>query len=183
MQLKTLGLALVFLIAGVGFFPTAARAYCDFDRDKSLRTYHPDYYSVAREFHRAKYIVEGRVVREIWLGDDGKQKPLKPPFQFGASRPTGFAPYMGAYYTVEIVGAFKGNPPDRVRVFSENTTARFLLNIGANYILIITEEMFSDADTNISIGVQMTVDNCGNSASLRQAGILLQALEQLSTQN
>jgi hypothetical protein len=63
-----------------------AGAYC-LGNDKSLPSYDPKYYSVSREFRRSKYVVKARVLREIWLGYDGKEKPLQPPFQKGAPRP------------------------------------------------------------------------------------------------
>jgi hypothetical protein len=178
---RPVGIVLLLLIVG-GWLLPRANAYCVYgDKfDKSEPHYDPKYYSAAHEFRRSKHVVEGRAVREVWLGDDAKEKPLEPPFQFGGRRPWGLDPYMGAYYTIEVVRVFKGNPPDFVKLFSENTTARFWLNVGDEYILFITEREFSDPDTGAPIGMQLTTDNCGNSRPLQGADKLLRSLEHLS---
>jgi len=136
MQHKTITLFFLTVVLGLGPIPLKASAYC-IGSDKSMPDYDPEYYSVSHEFKRSQYVVEARVVREIWLGEDGKPKPLKPPFQDGQPRPWGFDPYTGAYYQIEILQAFKGHPPSQLQLFSENTTARFWLDVGQLYVLFI----------------------------------------------
>ena len=141
--MKTISSALLLLIVSIGWPTSNGSADC-IGLDKSRPDYDPRYYSVAHELKRAKYVVEARAIREVWLGRDGRPKPLEPPFQFGYPRPWGFDPYFGVYYTIEIIEAYKGNPPDYVKVFSENSNGRFWMKVGQEYILFITEEEFGD---------------------------------------
>jgi hypothetical protein len=153
--------------------PTAASAYCA-GADKTLPDYRPDYYSVPMEFGRSKFVVEGVVTSETWVGDDGKPKPLVAPFGSGEKRPWGLAaPYMGAWYDVQVIRRFKGRAPTHVRLFSENSTARFWLNKGERYLLFISGDVFDEP-----IRQAMTIDTCGNSAKFD--GVLAGRLERLS---
>ena len=93
----------------------------------------------------------------------------------GAPRPLGFDPYLGAYYEVQIREAFKGAPPSLLRVFSENTTARFWLKAGSTYLLFIDEGTFD------MIGNQLTLDSCGNSANIANAHKALREVRTLSS--
>ena len=163
-----------FLLAAI-WAPADADAYCA-GSDPSQPDYDPHYYSVSHEFQRAKYVVRARVTRETWLGEDGTTKPLTPPFQNGAPRPWGFDPYLGAYYVVKILHAFKGDPSAELRLFSENSTARFWFALGSEHILFITEESFDPP-----IGEALTIDTCGNSAAIQKAHATLRAIERLST--
>ncbi len=155
--------------------PAIARAYC-IGWDKSLPNYDAHYYSVSHEFRRSEYVVEVQVLRETWLGEDGKPKPLQPPFQNGAKKPWGFDPYMGAYYDVRVLKSFKGEAPLTLRLFSENSTARFWFNVGSKHVLFVSKETFDPP-----IGERLTVDTCGNSQSLSKASRLLGELRQLAS--
>jgi hypothetical protein len=152
---------------------SAAEGYCP-GADPTLPGYHPDYYSVRQEFARAKFVVEATAEREIWLGNDGQAKPLNPPFQLGGNRPFGFDPYMGAYFDVRVQRRFKGNPPGHLRLFSENSTARFFMNKGKSYLLFVT-----DGEFDPPISRALTVDNCGNSDAATRRSLLRQ-IERLS---
>jgi hypothetical protein len=151
--------------------PTLARAYC-VGADKTLPNFDPAYYSVSHEFERSRYVIEGRVLREVWIGDDGNPRPLKPPFQAGHSRPWGFDPYMGAYYDVQVVSAFKWKPPLVVRIFSENLTARFWLDLGREYLVFVSEGSFDKP-----IGKSLTVDACSKSGALSNSAASLGQLQ------
>jgi hypothetical protein len=154
--------------------PSAASAYCA-GNDRALPNYRPDYYSVPMEFGRAKFVVEGVVTGETWLGDDGKPTPPAAPFGSGDKRPWGLsAPYMGAWYDVRVTRRFKGRPPTHVRLFSENSTARFWLNRGERYLLFISGGVFDKP-----VQQAMTIDTCGNSTKSNAA--LARRLERLST--
>jgi len=153
--------------------PTLARAYC-VGADKTLPNFDPAYYSVSHEFERSRYVIEGRVLREVWIGDDGKPRPLKPPFQAGHSRPWGFDPYMGAYYDVQVTKIFRGRPTAVVRLFSQNSTARFWLDVGQAYVMFV-----SDGDFDGPIGKSLTIDTCGNSRSLSGSVTSLGQLQSL----
>lgn len=150
--------------------PLPVSAYC-MGWDKTLPHYDPQYYSVAHEFLRSSYVIKARVVKETWIGEDGKVKKLQPPFQFNGSRPWGFDPYMGAYYDLKVETAFKGKPPVILHVFSENSTARFWLRGGQEILAFVSPETFDQP-----VGKQFTLDTCGNLASFPKAKAVLPAV-------
>jgi hypothetical protein len=154
-------------IIGIGIVScaVAAPAYCPEDAP----------YSVNKEFKTSKYVVLVVAERETWLGENGKPKPLKPPFQSGASRPWGFDPYMGALFDVRVKKSFKGSTPRHLRLFSENSTARFWLQPGRSYLLFV-----SPAPFDRPLGTQLTVDTCGNSGTLKGNSKLLRKLRSLA---
>lgn len=166
-------LSSIVVFFAMAFSPSAASAYCA-EVDKALPNYRADYYSVPMEFGRAKFVVEGVVTNETWLGDDGKPKPLTGPYGSGNKKPWGLAaPYMGAWYEVRVTRRFKGQPPSHVRLFSENSTARFWLTKGERYLLFITDEVFDEP-----VRQALTLDTCGNSAKFN--GALGSQLKRLS---
>jgi hypothetical protein len=149
----------MLLLAGSLFalaWPATSSAYC-WGADPTMPGSSPDYYSAPKEYRRAQYVAVVKVLSETWLDDDGKPAPLKPPFQFGLPRPWGFDPYMGAKYRVEVIERLKGSPPKQLTLFSENTTARFWLDVGQSYLVFITPEQHK------TLGKVETLDNCGNS--------------------
>lgn len=148
----------------------AAQALCS-GTDPQMPWSSPDYYSVAKERVRARYVVIARSVRETWLGEDGRPRPLVPPYQGGAATPNGFDPYAGALYRVNVLRMFKGKPPASLTLFSENSTARFRLEPGKEYLLFITEDPFDPP-----IGRRLTIDTCGNSAPRANAAETLRRL-------
>jgi hypothetical protein len=150
-----------------------AGAYC-IGWDKSLPNYDPAYYSVSHEFQRAKYVVKVKVIKETWVGEDGKTKPLQPPFENGSPKPWGFDPYAGAYYNLRVENSFKGKAPPTLRLFSENSTARFWFDVGSDWVLFVIDDIFDKP-----IGHNLTMDTCGNSKPLPKAGALLGALQAL----
>jgi len=158
-----------------GAWSNVGFAYCP-GADPTVSGSRPDYYSVRQEFARAKFVAEVTAEREIWLGDDGKPKPLQPPYHFGGDRPSSgiFDPYLGAYFDVRVRRSFKGNPPSRLRLFSSNTTGRFFLTKGQSYVLFVTTGKFDPP-----IGRSWTVDNCGNSDSTSKRSLFRQ-VERLS---
>jgi hypothetical protein len=172
MRLPAASSLAAFLVAAL--LPIEVFAYC-FGWDKSQPDYDPKYYSVAKEFQRSQYVVVATSVRETWLGEDGKPKPLEPPFLGGASRPRGFDPYLGALYEVRVTQTFKGNPPERLTLFSDNSTARFsLLPVGGKFLLFVV------GNGPATSGAQLTIDNCGNSEALPKASVAMRELKRLT---
>ena len=161
---------LVVLLAMASIMPRLAEGSCP-GLDPFLPGYDPDYYSLSKELARSRNVLVGRVVAETWLGRDGKPKALQPPFQDGRPRPWGFDPYMGAVYEIEVLRVIKGQPGPQVTLFSENSTSRFWLDVGGEYLFFITEDTFDEP-----IGRRLTVDNCGNSASAADAEKVLERL-------
>ena len=161
---------LVSLLATIAVMPCITEAYCP-GLDPLLPGYDPDYYSVSKELARLRYVVVGRVVSETWLGEDGKPKALQPPFQDGRPRPWGFDPYVGAVYDIKVLLVIKGQPGPQVTLFSENSTSRFWLDVGGEYLFFISEETFDQP-----IGQRLTIDTCGNSAPAAKAKEILKRL-------
>ena len=82
---------------------------------------------------------------------------------------------MGAYYDIEVLRAYKGHPARRLKLFSENSTARFWLKVGRKYVFFITQ-----GDFDQPVGQQLTIDTCGNSALLQNGQATLRTVEKLS---
>jgi len=154
----------------LGVFPSGGHAYC-VGWDKTLPNYDPQYYSVSRELRRSEWVLKAKVINETWIGDDGQEKPLQPPFQNGAPRPWGFDLYAGAFYDLQVEHAFKGTPPPTIRVFSENATNRFWLKEGQEILAFVSEEVFEEP-----IGKQFTLDTCGNFRTYPKANGLVAAV-------
>jgi hypothetical protein len=164
------------VLALIGWFTLVGRAdaYC-IGSDKLMSGYEPQYYFVSHEFARAKYVIEAKVLRERWLREDKEYKHLRPPFQSGASKPEEYDLYSGVFYDVKVLQVFKGKPKPELRLFSENSTGRFWLNVGSEYVLFIFDGTFDPP-----VGLQLTSDNCGNSADVKDAKTTIRTLQGLS---
>ena len=77
--------------------------------------------------------------------------------------------------SAKITRSFKGAAPSELRLFSENSTARFWLDVGSDVVLFITEERFEEP-----IGTHLTVDTCGNSALSDKSEPMLSKLAHLA---
>lgn len=162
MNLKTL-LACV-LLSAIGAQP--ALAYCSPELD----------YTVKGEFRRSDIVATARVESVSWLNEKRQPTKLAGPLALG-NMPGGFDPYIGAYYTVRLIKTYKGNPPHRFRIFSENTEARTPLRIGPSLLLFITRVTKSDEYARAG---DLTVDYCGNSLSASRANKALRLIGRLS---
>ncbi len=160
------------LLATVAVIPCVSDASCP-GLDPFLPGYDPDYYSVSKELARSRCVVVGRVVSETWLGEGGKPKTLHPPFQGGRPRPWGFDPYIGAVYDVKVLRVIKGKPGPQLSLFSENSTARFWLTVGNEYLFFVSEETFDEP-----VGRRLTIDPCGNSTCAGKATEVLKQITQ-----
>ena len=150
-----------------------ASAYCVGD-DATLPSFDPNYYSVPTEAARSRYVVAVRVQEVVWFGDGGKPTELQPQYPVGSPLPRGFSdlvPYIGWQYTVVVTKTYRGNPPATLRLFSENSNARFLLNVGARYLFFVSDQTFDPP-----MGKRPTVDICGNSSTLEVAAPVISAL-------
>jgi hypothetical protein len=156
MSVRTLIGALALLVLGA----EPAWAYCPPNLD----------YSITGEFRRADIVAIVRTERVTWLDENRRPTKLRKPLTFG-NQPGGFDPYIGAYYSVRLVKAFKGHPPLTFRVFSENTTARTPLRMRPNLLLFLTRTRAADEYERVG---DLTVDSCGNSslATARKVALL-----------
>ncbi len=72
----------------------------------------------------------------------------------------------GTFYRLRVDHAYRGTPNRELNVFSENTTARFSMDLNQNYVLFLTR----DSQGN------WTVDNCGNSGVVSKSAGVMHAL-------
>ena len=99
-----------------------------------------------------------KVLSETWLDEDGRPTALEAPL-VGGDQPIGLDPYLGANYAIQPLEVLKGSPPQQLTLFSENTTARFPMKVGATYLLFVYEATDTDPP-------YLHLDSCGNSGLL-----------------
>ena len=99
--------------------------------------------TVENEFQRSDDVVVARVLDSVAIRD-----PEEPDM-------------VGRYrYNLHIQRSFKGRPAGRdIVIFSENTSSRFPMDVGEEYLLFIRQWSEGDA-----------VDACGNSSLLSKGG-------------
>jgi hypothetical protein len=133
-------------------------------------------YSVPAEFRRSDVVAVVRAEAVNWLDENRKPTKLKPPLALG-DIPGGLDPYVGAYYSVRLERAYKGNPPSTFQIFSENTTARTPLVMGKSLLVFLTRAKQNDEFQRVG---DLTVDSCGNSALAAKAPKTIRLVGQLS---
>jgi len=77
----------------------------------------------------------------------------------------------GVMYTVRVDELLRGRQPQRVRLFSENSSGRFPMRVGIKYLLFV----YRDHGRTI-------VDNCGNSEIYSKTSPVLLAVRKLKAQ-
>jgi hypothetical protein len=107
--------------------------------------------SVAREFAKSWAVFAGRVVTAVSV------PPAPPNWD------------EGILYRVTVDTVFRGSPGREIRLFNENSSGRFPMEVGTTYILFVYQ----------ALG-RTVVDNCGNSMPLTRAEAVLDTLRQLS---
>ena len=78
--------------------------------------------------------------------------------------------YDGTRYTIQVKETFRGRPRHILTVFSENSTGRFPMEVGADYLLFLS----------FKAGEPAMVDNCGNSGPVAEVGAAIEAVKQMS---
>ena len=118
--------------------------------------------SVDAEFKEAPLVVTGRVTgqRNISSPDD----------------PEGYA---WTVYTVQVLKTFKGRSVPSLRLVSENTSARFSMDIGKAYLLFVTHSPMSEMAGQERLPMDF-VDNCGNSGLVSGADAAMKTVGKLS---
>ena len=106
-------------------------------------------YSVSAEFQRSAAVVIAKAIseRRVLLRD-------------------GF--YGPTVYRVTLLETFKGHVSDRARIYSENDSGRFPMDVGSSYLLFLYRA-----------GWHLHADPCGNSARLEKATKTLAVLRSL----
>jgi len=74
----------------------------------------------------------------------------------------------GTTYSVHVEEVLRGSPAKIVRLFSENTSGRFPMQVGGEYLVFVDEELD-----------RLQVDNCGNSGELPEKAETLAALRKM----
>jgi hypothetical protein len=77
----------------------------------------------------------------------------------------------GTFYSVKVAQTLKGNPSNRVELYSENSSGRFPMRIGVQYLVFADYGIFEAIS-----GKRLAINNCGNSAPLSKALAILRKL-------
>jgi hypothetical protein len=76
---------------------------------------------------------------------------------------------LGTYYTVRVDATYRGRRYRSLRIYSENSTARFPMEKGTRYVLFLKR----DTQQN------WTIDNCGNSGEIVSSSATIQQVMRL----
>ena len=77
----------------------------------------------------------------------------------------------GSVYKVRTDKILRGKLPDTVDIFSENSSGRFPMEVGQQYLLFV----YSDLG-------RIMVDNCGNSGPVAETSSVLKQIRQIQQQ-
>lgn len=122
----------------------------------------PRHPAVSDEYASASWVFIGRAVasRDVASPDD-----------------PGF--YDWTIYDVEVIEAFKGRPPHRVKLLSANTSARFPMDTGKAYLLFVSHSPMVEMAGNEKLP-RGYVDNCGNSGAVKDVDWAIKTVRGLS---
>jgi hypothetical protein len=107
---------------------------------------------VSDEFYVSNLVLSGTVVGSRDIID-----PIDPGYT------------TGTFYWVRVDKYIRGKGPTVVRVYSENTTARFPMDMSQHYVLFLTKDTEN----------HWIVNNCGNSAGLSRDAPTMKSLQHL----
>jgi hypothetical protein len=81
----------------------------------------------------------------------------------------------GAFYSVKVAQALKGGPSKMVELYSENSSGRFPMQVGEQYLVFADYGVFEGIR-----GRKLAVNNCGNSAPLPKGNKTLETVRRLT---
>ncbi len=81
----------------------------------------------------------------------------------------------GTFYSVKVVQSLKGSPSKTVELYSENSSGRFPMQVGEQYLIFADYGVFGGMR-----GRKLAINNCGNSAPLAKAQKALAVLHVLT---
>jgi hypothetical protein len=81
----------------------------------------------------------------------------------------------GTFYSVEVVEVLKGRVRRKLQLYSENSSGRFPMQIGAQYLIFAGSGTFEGISEQ-----QFAVSNCGNSAALPKGNKTLETVRRLT---
>ncbi len=143
---------------------TPSAAFCR-GWEPSLPGHGLRYYTPSNEFRRSRYVVTAALVDTMWVGTDRQGRRIE------GKDPKAFDALDGWFYTLRIKRTLKGRPPATIRLFSENTTARFEFAPRRTYLVFVDRQMFDKP-----YGWQLTIDSCGNTAAFPKVATALRRL-------
>jgi hypothetical protein len=153
------GICVPLFAASLWLASGAVAAACIDLRGKEIVPRHP---SVPEEYASVPWILIGRVIasRDVASPDD-----------------PGF--YDWTIYDVEVVETLKGKPPHRIKLESENTSARFPMDKGRRYLLFVSHSNTIEMAGSEKLP-QDYVDNCGNSGAVEEVEPTIRKVRALS---
>ncbi len=80
----------------------------------------------------------------------------------------------GTFYSIRVTEALKSNPPKLVKLYSENSSGRFPMEVGTSYLVFANEAIFEGIERR-----HIAIDNCGNSGDLKQSKKALMIVQKL----
>ena len=122
----------------------------------------PRHPNVTAEYASSKFVILGRATRAR-----------------NVSSPDDPAGYEWTVYEVKVLTAFKGQPPKSVKLVSPNTTARFPMDEGKDYLLFIEHSSEPELAGNETLPADF-VDNCGNSGLANERSPEIRATRSLT---
>ena len=81
--------------------------------------------------------------------------------------------FDGIYYEIKVTEAFKGKPMSPVTVFSENSSGRFSMEVGQDYLV------FTSVQPQEYVNDSYAISNCGNSGKISEKQTALLTLKKL----
>jgi len=81
----------------------------------------------------------------------------------------------GTFYSVEVVEVLKGRPSHKLQLYSENSSGRFPMDVGVQYVIFADYGEFEGIH-----GQQLGVNPCGNSAPLPKGNKTLATVRRLT---
>ena len=131
-------------LTAVLFHSTAAVAYC------------PEYPTIEQEFKTSEFVFIGEVrsTQKVHPGSDDF--------------------FDGINYVVKVSERLRGTPGNTVTLFSENSSGRFPMQIGAKYLVFTSLQAGTFAKAPV-----YTVSYCGHSGTLHSRPKTLSAIRHL----
>ena len=122
----------------------------------SAAAYCDSFPPIAQELQSSSVVLVGRVsaVRDV-IAPDGDPR--------------------GTFYTVTLIEPMKGRPSATVLLYSENSSGRFPMQVGSEYLIFAHPQRFEGIDRP-----QLAINNCGHSAALPDGSEALATVRRLT---
>ncbi len=133
--------------------PSVLAAYCIFVASGAAAVCIDGHPQPQREYQRSYAVVVGQVVAE--------QETPAPTVLVGW--------YPGTTYSFQVAEIVRGKIPRNIKLFSENTSGRFPMDVGTSYLVFV----------NVHRGIFM-VDSCGNSGKVSDRQEVLASIRKLA---